>query len=1069
MINWDELEEKARRGVSLTAEEAAVPAYLKSQAEGVEAAGDIFGIATPSVTQYKEGQEEALSGFESQYPEGLFKTDDPVGWWKETATLNAMNQVVPYLGYTAGALLQAVPHPVAKILGAAVNTGTFATQYNANFADTLQEHEERAGRPLTDDEKVWAGIVSGGVVALDRLVPGKMAKDVVKKMGGKGGVETARKSLIKRMNAARDSLGTSLRKGGKYVGAKLSQEALTEAAQKSLQIGTSKDPGYLATTEGLQSIGEEAAVAGPTAGILSTPGAALEGTAVNRDIAAARRQAQRENVKEKQRVAGLYETEGKKETANLITIPESAESILSKGAKKIEQSTGLDVKKLGEKFADIAAFRPTTELVKARDRQTTGEGYSLLNRIIQKFVPTGSYSQETGLEGGQNFLQRKDKYHGQYYKDINEILNRYTKKRRGQLTAPRLSDELNEHIANALENRSLIGSRPDLIKTQDLKKIADTLNIIGGDLQTKTGSGFVENYLTRPLSQDSVTADKNGFIQSLVASSKIAYDKAKGNKDNFIYQPNDAEGTRRRAEIIADDIIQGRDPFAATSQDIRRGDKKDRKGKGQENFEKSRSKEWENLDKAFRERDINKVLEQYASKAATRVASAETFGSKNADELQKTLSDLVNNTDITGAEVDRVWDMYDAVHGVYRRDVSPGEAQWRLASKALTTVGAITHLGFATLSSLPELVWIAERAGFSNMLATLPQAFKYTTQGVKQGISGKNMDYTEGNKVLANLGFNLNPAMNERLDQMFATDRNAVLSMYFRSPFGAFLTQWTNFNRNWAALAGMSMMNRRAKALVTDSLDPMDKRRMMNELKEMGISLDEFKQLASLSKDADGNININMADDNYLNTKFTKDNGTVTDVRSVLHPYVYKIVNDIVINPVATNKPMWMSDPSLATIAQLKTFPIVFGNTVVKRLLRKLKPNQCSPDFGLAMSVVGAIASAMAVAYIGEQLKQSIRGQDKDLSWVDLGNTAGLFGPLGMIAGGKFGDFTTTLLGPALDGAINKTHSELINPFLEEDGGGFPDASANLNEWGMDAIISSMGIPGEVLFDEEEK
>lgn len=74
-----------------------------------------------------------------------------------------------------------------------------------------------------------------------------------------------------------------------------------------------------------------------------------------------------------------------------------------------------------------------------------------------------------------------------------------------------------------------------------------------------------------------------------------------------------------------------------------------------------------------------------------------------------------------------------------------------------------------------------------------------------------------------------------------------------------------------------------------------------------------------------------------------------------------------------------------------------------------------------------------------------------------------------MIAGGKYGDFTTTLLGPALDGAINKTHSELINPFLEEDGGGFPDASANLNEWGMDAIISSMGIPGEVLFDEEEK
>ena len=226
-LNWQQLEEET--GVPmLSASQAAPSMYATSQAEGLEAAGDIFGITTPGLTAFKGQQQKKLEGFQTQYPEGLFKTDDPVGWWKEKATLNIMNQVVPYLGYTAGAILTAIPHPAAKLLGGVINTGTFATQYNANFADTLQEHEERAGRPLTEQEKAWAAIVSGGVVVLDSLVPSKLGKDVVKKMGGIKGVKQARKDLVKRMKTTKQSLGASLKKGGGYTGRRLGQESLTE-------------------------------------------------------------------------------------------------------------------------------------------------------------------------------------------------------------------------------------------------------------------------------------------------------------------------------------------------------------------------------------------------------------------------------------------------------------------------------------------------------------------------------------------------------------------------------------------------------------------------------------------------------------------------------------------------------------------------------------------------------------------------------------------------------------------------------------------------------------------------
>ena len=200
----------------LNAGQAAPSLYAKSQAEAIEAAGDIFGIDTPAITSYKEQKEQELEGLKLKHPESLFETKDPAGWWAEKATLNYPQQVVPYVGYTVGTILQAVPHPIAKGLGALINTGTFATQYTANFADTLQEHEDRAGRPLTEQEKAWAAVVSGGVVALDRLVPSKLGKDVVKKLGGAEGIKQSRQALIKQMNQARQKLGASLYKGGKY-------------------------------------------------------------------------------------------------------------------------------------------------------------------------------------------------------------------------------------------------------------------------------------------------------------------------------------------------------------------------------------------------------------------------------------------------------------------------------------------------------------------------------------------------------------------------------------------------------------------------------------------------------------------------------------------------------------------------------------------------------------------------------------------------------------------------------------------------------------------------------------
>jgi len=1066
-LTEEELERiRLSRGSSqtqITAGQASPHAYALNQLKGGVAVGEIFGADTTKLEQYRGQQQEALDQYQPRIA-SLFDANnvgEGIEWWKDQALLNSMNQIVPMLGYVSGAVLQAIPNPVAKVLGKSITGLTFGSQYNANLGDTLSEHEERAGRPLSTQEKMWAGGVTGLVTAIDYLTPGKVSKDVVRSMGGIKSVAKAREKLVAELSKTRQSLAKSTATGAKYVGGIGARETGTEALQKAVQIGTSQDPGYLATKEGMQSLVEEGLAAGPTSAIISSPQGFVEGGAHNRSINRARADAKAFNEELVRSDADIFEKTGvdpkKFNKQQIKTIPDRGgiTGAISKKAKE------LDLPNIGEALGDVGVFKAPMEIKRLRDRAKTGEDYSRLNNVLQSFLPTGSFSGET--QKTLNFDALKSTLHGELLKDVTMVLNKYSDKKFAGLGAPVLGPDVNQYITDSLANRKLIGSRPDLMDTADLRVIAAKMNRAGELLEETTKSGFVENYINKPVSVESITANRQGFVASLLASSKKAYYEAKQeNKstENFIYQ-EDPVKAQENAERIAEDIINGRDPNVVSSKFIRdqKAKQKEGTGKGKESFEKSRSREWENLDASFRETDVGRVIEGYLSKAATRIASAETFGAKNADKLQSNLDALTKSGAIDQDGINRVWDMYDASHNIYRRDVGKGEQTLRKASKVATQVAAVTHLGLATLSSLSELAWVGERSGFGNMLMTLPAAINYARKGVKKGLDGKPMSESEGWQTLANLGLNLNPHVNDRLDQMFSTDKSSLLNAYFRSPFGGFLTQWTNFNRNWAAQAGMMSMNRRAKGLINGTINPMDKRRLMNELSENGITIEEFNQIGQASKDEKGNININIIDENFLDSTITKSNGSTTRVRDILVPWVHKIVDDVVIHPKAHNKPLWMSDPSFAMIAQLKTFPIVFGNTVVKRLLRKLNPKNCSSDYGLAMGAVAGMAAAYAFAMIGEMLKTSIRQQPpRDLTWVDAGNMTGLTGAFGLVAGGgKYGDLTTSMLGPAIDAVVNTTSEQLINPLLEGDAVG---AGTNLFEWTGDAINSALGAGG---------
>ena len=1079
--------------------QAATPMYLGMQGEGAGAIGDILGLDTPGIDAFAQEQEQKLSGFESKYPERLLESESPVSWWAEKAALNSMNTIVPMMGFAIGSTLKLVPHPVAKILGSAVYMGTYALTYNANLADTLQEHEERAGgRQLSQAEKMKAAVVAAGVTYLDMLVPKAGASAMSKAIGqtfGRGGLQSTKKVLQKMVNTNRQSLAAQAKTGGKYLGGLVGKEMATEAGQKALQIGTSVEPQRLASSEGMQDILEESIVAGPVVGAIGAPSAVGVGRAQNRDIGTARRLAKDFN-------AGLAERESETSKASIkskeIKIPEyqsTFDKLVKQGGDLFESKTGTPlgetsiVKGLKLGYKGIAE-KPLSDIDRIAKNAKTGFTFHAANKLRQMFMPTESGSNQLNENTGNNdFYNIRDTKSGFYLEPITEILAKYTNRKAGfgellKSSDPNVIKYLREGIkGNNPSSQLLAGTKfntPEKIKeiNADIAVISEVLNKrIFKDLR-QSGISINEqlNYLTNPLNAEQVAENRDAFIRLVKESDARAVAKAK--EEGRVLEALTPEKIERMVDKIVGKTPENVNPIFRTQ-----GKDKKKKPQKQPSFEKTRSERLQFLDELalkeglnFRETSLEKILTGYAQEAATRVASVRAFG-QNAVMLNKRLKDLADAKAIDQEQIERVYDVYDAVHNNYKKDANP---DLLAVSRIATRVGAMTHLGLATLSSLTELAWIGERAGFGNMLRTIPEAFRYSREGGKKLKTGEYVARGDNQRTMAILGFNLDPRVNERLDALFATDKDQVLNAWFRSPLGGMLTQWTNFNRNWAAQAMLSNLNTKANGIINGDLSDIEQQRLASELKENGISMENWQSLMDVFTDPEtGKVNINLLDDKKMDIILSKEQLMIKPagkrkpakflseedareftVRDLLVPWMHKVVDDVVVHPKATNKPMWMSDPRLAVLAQLKTFPVVFGNTVVKRLLKKLNPKQCTPDFGAAVGAAGGIAMAYAIVYVAEMLKDGIRQQDfEEPGFRETIDRAGLTGWVGLVGGaGRFQDDATTALGGTAVGFVNRVFDEFITPvYTGETVSDKLDSIPNLFDWLGESIDGSLG------------
>jgi hypothetical protein len=414
-----------------------------------------------------------------------------------------------------------------------------------------------------------------------------------------------------------------------------------------------------------------------------------------------------------------------------------------------------------------------------------------------------------------------------------------------------------------------------------------------------------------------------------------------------------------------------------SSEQIRRS--KTRKGETRKGFEKHRDLRWDALDDKYRKSGAFESMQDYLTRAATRAASAQVFGGNRAEKLASAVDKSIKSGVMTTDEAQTVWDMYDAEHNIYKRPKNERERAGQKASRGLSSVTAVSLLGLATISSITEPAWISGRVGLANMLKATPTVATHVLKGIVRTLysrQGKEANASFGRDLLNVMGMAINPQVNERVEMLMTGDVTPSMTAWFRSPGGLFLTQYTNFVRVWTAVAGLKMIQSQANKV--NSLKGTKLAALTRELKENGMSIEDFKQMIRLGKGT-----IDIMNDEFLNSRFTKSNGTQVSVRDLLVPWVRKITTDVALEPHVGNRPLWMSNPNLQLISQLKSFPVLFGNTVMKRTMRQLNPKTCTPQIVGAVGAIGSAATAIALASLAIALKDAIRGNEEEMKWYE--------------------------------------------------------------------------------------
>ena len=368
-------------------------------------------------------------------------------------------------------------------------------------------------------------------------------------------------------------------------------------------------------------------------------------------------------------------------------------------------------------------------------------------------------------------------------------------------------------------------------------------------------------------------------------------------------------------------------------------------------------------DKGFLETDVEKLLNRYIVTTG-RNLEAKDFVNKYNPAIQE----FLDNGLLQDSEARYLKKIVDGVQNRYN---NIKDKRWKNLYKFVLTGTYILTLGLSAIPSLVEPVLVLSRVSPKNALWG---AFKALKVSGRKGIRAfrPKFDRSKDELALGSLMQTADMALNDAIrDIGDTTISKTVTDKFFRLNL---LAQVTQFSRNIAFQAG--------RLQIRDDIKTLERERETGDV--TGESTNARKRLLELglintvarSKDV---TPVQQEISNWANS-IELDPEQVQAEPEIITKALGKLVNEIIMTPDAVNKPLWMSDPRLAPVAQLKGFATVFGNTIGMKLYKDVfLPMQKGrvPAGDIAKNAM--VFTLLMTAIMGTQaLKDAIRYGDDE-------------------------------------------------------------------------------------------
>ena len=325
-------------------------------------------------------------------------------------------------------------------------------------------------------------------------------------------------------------------------------------------------------------------------------------------------------------------------------------------------------------------------------------------------------------------------------------------------------------------------------------------------------------------------------------------------------------------------------------------------------------------DKGLIETNVEKLLNKYIVEGVRNLEAKEFVNKYNP-----AITDFLESGLMQAPEARHLKKIVD---GLQNRHNNIKNRNFRKGYKFVGTGVYITTLGLAAIPSLVEPIIVLSRVGPKNAIWG---AYKAAAVSGRKGIRSFSPKFPRSKDELALMSLmqTADLALNDSIRDIGDTAYSKrITDKFFKANL---LAQVTQFSRNIAFQAGRLQIRDDLKALETEQATG-------DVTKESSSARERLLQLGLVNPISRSKTDTTPAQSEILAWADSVDRGTdqASSQPQIITKALGKLVNEVIMTPDTLNKPLWMSNPYLAPVAQLKGFATVFGNTVGMKLYKDI-------------------------------------------------------------------------------------------------------------------------------------